>query len=1343
MLRWISTGCAGYAAISGAFGFWRAANADAFTPVATVPMAASTGVILLLLGAAVAAQPHLATKAAYRILAYTIGATIAIGALLVIARDTIGFSRNWAFWMPESSTTVGGTPTGRMSPFTAAALLLLVVGQQSLLPALAFRAGARRAAMIGVLAVLLFVALSASAYAMGAPLLADIGVVPMALSTSAALAALGVALLVLGHAEGSTGDLLETVQGKLLASFAAVIVLLTFVASIAYAEFAEIRLTQRRLLERNFTAVLDVSRLRANLNAERLDVSLMFDLPAAAREPWRRDHDQRTQEDEQILRRLPALLAGHAESSRLLTALTTLRAEYEQTCRGEILPALARGDLAAAKRLYLGPQTERHLRLRELTRSLEARETVEARAIVAQADTRAGLSLGVLLGAGSASIAGAMAVGLFMFRAIGRYVTERQRAEERLRRNAVFLEQTQEITQVGGWEFDLAENRLTWSDELYRIHEISRDHDVRLPAQALAFYTGDDHARMTTAFQDACQRGVPYDLELALTTAKGNRRWVRTIGRAEKNNGAVVRVFGSVTDITEQRRAADAIEAERRRFNEVLNALPVYVILLTPDYHVRFANTFFEQRFGQAKGRRCYEYLFNRTEPCEICETYKVLKTHAPLQWKWTGPDGRHYDIHDEPFTDVDGSTLILEVGIDETETRNAQRALEEASAYNRSLIEASLDPLVTIGADGRIMDANAATETATGRPRAELIGTDFSECFTDPPLARVGLQRAFRDGTVRDIALEVRPRDGATIAVVYNASVYRNTSGAVAGVVAAARDITARRKAELELRRTNRALRATTACNQAIVHARTESDLLRDVCRVIVEDGGYRMAWVGRAEHDAEKTIVPVAMAGHESGYLGRARFTWADNEFGRGPTGTAIRTGNPAVCRDMLVDPRFAPWRAEAQTRGYASSIVLPLTVEQAMFGAISIYAAEPDAFDAQEAKWLAELGEDVAHGIEALRLRDQRERAEQALQAASRYNRSLIEATLDPMVTIGPDGKITDANTSTEAITGRTRDELIGSDFSSYFTEAANARAGYEQVFREGTVRDYPLECRHRTGKVTPVLYNATVYRDQAGHVAGVLATARDITEAKRAEEKIRGYALELERSNQELERFAYVASHDLQEPLRTVSSFSQLLGRQYREKLDRDADEFIGFIVSGAERMQTLINDLLVFSRIGTRAKPFSTVDADAVLAAVLANLDASIRETQTIVTHDPLPQVQADATQLTQLLQNLVGNAIKFRRSGIQPQVHVGATRVDGGWEFSIRDNGVGIEPQYFERIFIIFQRLHGLNEYPGTGIGLAICKKIVERHGGRIRVESEAGAGSTFHFTLPDTPPHP
>ncbi len=243
-------------------------------------------------------------------------------------------------------------------------------------------------------------------------------------------------------------------------------------------------------------------------------------------------------------------------------------------------------------------------------------------------------------------------------------------------------------------------------------------------------------------------------------------------------------------------------------------------------------------------------------------------------------------------------------------------------------------------------------------------------------------------------------------------------------------------------------------------------------------------------------------------------------------------------------------------------------------------------------------------------------------------------------------------------------------------------------------------------------------------------------QELTERKKVEEELKKTLSELKRSNEELQQFAYVASHDLQQPLRMVASYTQLLAKRYKDKLDKDANEFIKYAVDGANNMKTLIEDLLEYSRIQTRGNPFEVINFEEVLKDVLFSFHETIKEKDAEITHDYLPNILADKTQLIQVFQNLIDNALKFR-SKDPVRIHISAKKNKKNWQFSVKDNGIGIDPEYFDRIFIIFQRLHRKSEYPGTGIGLALCKRIIERHNGKIWVESKVGKGSTFHFTIP------
>ncbi|HZS50060.1 MAG TPA: ATP-binding protein, partial [Bryobacterales bacterium] len=256
------------------------------------------------------------------------------------------------------------------------------------------------------------------------------------------------------------------------------------------------------------------------------------------------------------------------------------------------------------------------------------------------------------------------------------------------------------------------------------------------------------------------------------------------------------------------------------------------------------------------------------------------------------------------------------------------------------------------------------------------------------------------------------------------------------------------------------------------------------------------------------------------------------------------------------------------------------------------------------------------------------------------------------------------------------------------------------------------------------------------DAAGRVTGIVGVSRDISERRRAVESLARQADELARYNAELERFAFVSAHDLQEPLRTMASFAQLLAIRYRGKLGADADQYIEMIISGAARMRALLEDLLTYSRLARRQPGLEPVHTERVFQRALARLEGQIKRAGAIVTCDPLPVVQADPARLELVFQNLLGNAVKFR-AGARPRIHVSAARNGTEWIFSVRDNGIGIEAQHFTRIFLIFERLHSKQEYAGSGVGLAICKRIVEGHRGRIWVESEPGKGSTFYFTIP------
>jgi len=770
-------------------------------------------------------------------------------------------------------------------------------------------------------------------------------------------------------------------------------------------------------------------------------------------------------------------------------------------------------------------------------------------------------------------------------------------------------------------------------------------------------------------------------------------------------------------------------------------------------------------------GYRADEVLGNPLHRTLAPERYRGLAAQGLSVFRATGTgavlgkviemEALHKDGHEFPV-ELSISPLQLNgrwhaVGLlrDITEKRRMAEELHQASVYNRSLIEASLDPLVTISAEGKVTDVNQATEKATGRSRAELIGTDFSDYFTEPDKAREGYQHVFAKGYVTDYPLALRHREGHVTEVLYNASVYRDEAGQVLGVFAAARDVTERNRAEQEvrqlslqnrlildsagegiygldsngrctfanpaalqflgfkveellgqhihslihhtrpdgspypeeecpvqaaykqgvvhrgndlywrkagnsfpaefistpilegekitgavvafrditerkldeeaLRRLNRELRAISNCNQTLMRAEDEQTLLDDICRIICDDAGYRMAWVGYPENDEEKSIRLVSRAGVDSGYLEQAKLTWADTDRGHGPSGSAIRSGKSVSIQDFDTDPEAAPWRDAALQRGYRSSISLPLKDESAnTFGILNIYAAMPNAFTAGEIRLLEELAGDMAFGIMVLRARIERLQAEAEVKALN-------------------------------------------------------------------------LELEQRVAARTA----------------------------------------DLEAANKELEAFSYSVSHDLRTPLRAIDGFSHMLLEDYADKLDDEGKRLLNVVRDNASRMGQLIDDILKFSRAGRLEVNYSEIDMEKMANSVLAELQPSVADGKVQFEIEHIPPARGDSAMMHQVFVNLLSNAIKFSRNSTPAKIRVGCSIEGDEAIYFVQDNGAGFDMQYADKLFGVFQRLHSTTEFEGTGIGLAIVKRIVTRHGGRVWAEGKINEGATIYFALP------
>lgn len=413
----------------------------------------------------------------------------------------------------------------------------------------------------------------------------------------------------------------------------------------------------------------------------------------------------------------------------------------------------------------------------------------------------------------------------------------------------------------------------------------------------------------------------------------------------------------------------------------------------------------------------------------------------------------------------------------------------------------------------------------------------------------------------------------------------------------------------------------------------------------------------------------------------------------------------------------------------------------------GTLCVIDRVPRTLNAMQLDALRILGRQVVRQME-LRIASRR------LAHESAFRQSILNSAAESIISTDPQGIIITFSRGSERLLGYTAAELVGQatpallhDPAEVAQHAARLTVELGRLVEPG-FETFVAKARgggSETGEWTyirkdhtrvPVLLSVSEVADESGAILGFIGVARDITDLKRAQADLELLAAELKRSNKDLEHFASIASHDLQEPLRMVTSYLELLERRYKGRLDAQADEFIGFAVDGAKRMKTLIRDLLAYSRIGTREQARESVAVSVPIDLALENLKLVVREKHASISIGPMPVISGDPVLLTQLFQNLIGNALKFAGKET-PHIQINARRASCDWSFSVADNGIGVEDQHLERIFEIFHRLHSREEYPGTGIGLALCKRIVEIHGGRIWAESEPGKGSVFHFSLP------
>jgi PAS domain S-box-containing protein len=702
---------------------------------------------------------------------------------------------------------------------------------------------------------------------------------------------------------------------------------------------------------------------------------------------------------------------------------------------------------------------------------------------------------------------------------------------------------------------------------------------------------------------------------------------------------------------------------------EELLGLPTYFELFRPEDRAAFVERF-ERRMAGGGGEDRQELTLLRKDgqTVELDVAVKELRS--------------------------EGTPRFVVVARDVSGRRRIEEELRASEERYRAVIEQAAEGIVLVDADDkRVLEANSEFRRMLGLKKGEVAGLSMYDFVShDRRSVDENIELTLKKGSRVVGERRYRRKDGASLDVMVSASAVSYGGRRVVSLVI--RDITRRKRAEEELRRSERSL----ATAQRIARlGNFEYDVRLDRARW--SDELYRI--FGHEPQSFTPGYRAFMKAVHP-----------ADRERLREVVRGVWRTGRSGSARFRIVRPdgrvRHVDTNYEARRAGEAGAVVLAGTVQ------------------------------DVT----------QRELADRRIREAEARFRTLVEQ-VPAIVYIQEVGDPEEpgAEKQVQYISPQYKDVLgypqeretnDGSYWLKIMHPDDRERVLAEDARTDATGEPFRMEYRQYAsdGRLIWIRDEAVLVRDDEGEPLYWLGVLFDVTERKHAEEELRRRAEELARSNAELERFAYVASHDLQEPLRMVSSYTQLLARRYEGRLDEDADEFIRYAVDGATRMQALINDLLAYSRVGTRAPEPSPTDLGAAFEAVRNNLRVAIEESGASVVAEGLPVVRGDETQLVQLLQNLIGNSIKFR-GGRPPEVRVAAERHGPEWVVSVRDNGVGFEEEYADRIFVVFQRLHAGGGYAGTGIGLAICKKIVERHGGRIWAESEPGKGSTFYFTLP------
>lgn len=652
--------------------------------------------------------------------------------------------------------------------------------------------------------------------------------------------------------------------------------------------------------------------------------------------------------------------------------------------------------------------------------------------------------------------------------------------------------------------------------------------------------------------------------------------------------------------------------------------------------------------------------------------------------------------------------------------TLHARRKQAEAAwQFSQFAVDHANDPAFWLEADGEIIYVNGAAIEALGYSRKEFLSMSVFDI--NPEISRGAWPEHWRNLKYnQEISFETlhQSKSGRTYPVKITASYLE--LGGMEYECAFTKELTQQKEAEV-------VEGALFQISRAAQYTENLDDLFAEVHRIIgkvMDAGNFYIAL-----EDKENQRLEFAYFVDDKSKASPPR------QLGKGLTEYILRTGKSVLLDATGIDELVRAGEIEIFGTPAAVWLGVPLRAEDQTIGAMAVqHYSDASALSEKEKKLLEFVSSEIAHAIyrkqTEITLRLERDRANQYLEVAG-----VVLLALDS------NGIVTMINHEGCEVLGYEEDEILGKVWIENFVppwvhaEAAEI-FGHLMSGEIDLVNDTQYPVLTKAGEERIMAWQHVLLKDREGIITGTLSSGEDITERRLAERMLQETLIDLGRSNKELEQFAFIASHDLQEPIRMVVNYLQLLEQEYRDQLDAEAGEFIDYAVDGAERLQALIQSLLAYSRVDSQQRRLRPVDSEEIVRQALVSLQEEIQHHRAQVTFDPLPHVVTDRKQLTRVVQNLLENAIKFH--GDQPpKVHLRAERKDGEWRFSVHDNGIGIDPQYAERIFVVFQRLHPADVYPGTGIGLAISKRIVEGLGGRIWVESEPGCGSTFHFTLP------